>query len=92
MKVLFCKGMQTLDFVYYIHCLQSINCGFCILLSEHHKEQETLEQPDSRRQCADGEEMAWSFIQQLLKWKLITITLEVSPLGHLGLSMSIITF
>lgn len=37
-----------------------IQCGFCVLLSEHHKEQKTLEQPVSGRQCADGEEMAWS--------------------------------
>lgn len=39
-----------------------------ILHPEHHKEQETLEQPDSGRQCADGEEIAEDFKQICCLW------------------------
>lgn len=57
-RLSFCFSMQTLLFANYIICFrkQSI-CGFCILLSEHCKKQETLEQPNSRWQRADGEEI-----------------------------------
>lgn len=54
-QVLFCTGMQTP--LYVDNNLFSIQ----LLLSEHRKEQETLEQPDSGRQCPDGEQVILYF-------------------------------
>lgn len=55
-----CKGTEALEYIYYMIWFHNqIIFVFRILLSEHRKEQETLEQPESGRQCADGEEVAW---------------------------------
>lgn len=49
--------------LFSMHCK---NAGYpqisSIFLEEHHKEQETLEQSESGRQCFDGEEMNKLFI------------------------------